>query len=489
MIQYAATFSSILIAVLVLASGFSMTRPTKRASIPISPKLDDHRVGLVYALPVMALSFLYGPSGAILQGIYAKHFGLTLTTIATVLLISRLFDALSDPIIGYCADRYHARHGTRKPFVVGGGLLFIFASWFLYVPPVNVSPIYFLVCFLAFYFAYTLFEIPHLAWGSELSIDSEDKNRIYGWRSCCWFIGGLFFYAIPLLPLFKTNEFTPETLKWSVLVAIVMMLPMLYMSIRFVPDHQSIQTHGSVVSYKKESIVLLLQTILRNKPLLILTAAHTCTGFGSGMWFTLLFIFVDSYLGLGHQFALVYVTSFGLSILALRIWYKLALKLGKQCTWWVAMVLVALGMIGTGLLSSASADWLSLLVCMSLIYSGFAAFSIMVPSLMSDISDYGTLKFGTDRTALYFALYTLINKTVGALGGALGLGLAGWFGFDPTMSSHSNTAILGLRISIAWIPAAMILTSIFFITRIPITVKRHEIIRRRLAARNDRAAR
>lgn len=466
-----------------------MTTPTKGTYSPMSSKLNGHRAGLVYALPVVSLSFLYGPSGAILQGIYAKHFGLTLTTIATVLLISRLFDAVSDPVIGYCADRYHARHGSRKPFVVSGGLLFIIASWFLYVPPVNVSPIYFLVCFLAFYLSYTLFEIPHLAWGSELSTDSENKNRIYGLRSCCWFIGGLLFYAIPLLPLFRTNEFTPETLKWSVLAASVLMLPLLYMSIRLVPDRQGSQVHSLQTSYKRESVIFLCKTIFKNKPLLILTAAHTCTGFGSGMWFTLLFIFVDTYLGLGHQFALVYVTSFGLSILALRIWYELALRLGKQCTWWIAMVLVASGMVGTGLLSAANADWLLLLACMTLIYSGFAAFSIMVPSLMSDISDYGTLKFGTDRTASYFSLYTLINKTVGALGGALGLALAGWFGFDPTMISHSNAAILGLRISIAWIPAVMILASIFFIIRIPITAKRHKIIQRRLAVLCDRASR
>ena len=115
---------------------------------------------LAYGLPLLPLYFLYGPI-AILQGIYAKHFGLALTTIATVLFVARLFDAVSDPIIGYCADRYHARRGNLKPFVISGGVLFIVASWFLYVPPTDVSCGYFLVCFLAFYLAYTLFEIPN----------------------------------------------------------------------------------------------------------------------------------------------------------------------------------------------------------------------------------------------------------------------------------------------------------------------------------------
>ena len=440
--------------------------------------------GLAYGLPLLPLCFLYGPIG-ILQGMYAKYFGLSLTVIASVLLIARLFDAISDPVIGYCADRYYARRGHRKPFIVVGGSLFIVASWFLYVPPMDVNAEYFLVWFLAFYFAYTLFEIPHLAWGSELVSDSREKNRVYGLRSLFVFIGTLLFYTMPLLPWFGTNEFTPETLKWSVFVAGTLMLPLLYLSIKAVPDTQ--KSPPSKVT--KESLRVVLQVIFTNKPLLILTAAHICTGFGSGMWFTLNFIVVDAYLGLGAKFALVYATSFAVSILSLRLWYLLANRWSKQATWIAAMVLVIVGLLGFGFLSPENTGWLALLLCMSLITSGFACFSIMVPSLLSDISDYGTWKFGTNRAATYFSLYTFINKTVAALGGALGLAIAGWVGFEPTARIHSDMAIFGIRFIIAWIPALFIALSIVFIARIPITAHRHAVIRRRLDTRFIRAAR
>ena len=61
--------------------------------------------GIAYGLPLLSLYFLFGPI-TLLQGIYAKHFGLGLTIIASVLLIARVFDAVTDPLIGYCADRY-----------------------------------------------------------------------------------------------------------------------------------------------------------------------------------------------------------------------------------------------------------------------------------------------------------------------------------------------------------------------------------------------
>lgn len=451
---------------------------------------------LAYGLPVLSLYFLMGPI-TLLQGIYAKHFGLALTTIATVLLIVRLFDAFTDPVIGYCADRYYARRGNRKPFIIIGAVLFLISSWFLYVPfgfdpaqgHTGVSAGYFLGWFLAFYLGYTLFEIPHMAWGSELATGSQEKNTVYAVRSFFVVFGGLLFYAMPLLPWFETNEFTPQTLKWSVLVAGLLMLPMLYLCIKYVPNIQTLSSVDSQCRPRhKETLGVVFRAVFTNKPLLVLTAAQICTGFGSGMWITLLFIFVDAYLDLGPQFALVFVIGFSLKIVSLRLWFVLANRWGKQITWITGMVLVIMGTIGTGLLSPENTGWLGLLLCVALVYCGFAAFSIMVPSLLSDIIDYGTWKFGTDRAATYFSLYTFINKSVGALGGALALAIAGWVGFDPTATSHSDATVTGLRLGMVWIPALFILLSIVLIARIPITGRRHAIIRRSLDRRLARAA-
>ena len=90
-------------------------------------------VSAKYALPTVAVAFLMSPI-AIIQGIYAKYFGLSLTEIATVLLIARMFDAITDPVVGHLSDRFSARHGSRKAFILFGGLLFIISAYFLFVP-------------------------------------------------------------------------------------------------------------------------------------------------------------------------------------------------------------------------------------------------------------------------------------------------------------------------------------------------------------------
>ena len=129
-----------------------------------------------------------------------------------------MFDAVSDPLVGYCSDRYYAYGGSRKPFVVSGGLLFLISSWFLYVPRTNnVSTLYFLFWFLSFYFSYTIFVVPHYAWGGELVVDARERNRLFSLRTLALFLGTILFFIVPLFPMFDSNEFTPKTLKWAVI--------------------------------------------------------------------------------------------------------------------------------------------------------------------------------------------------------------------------------------------------------------------------------
>ena len=440
--------------------------------------------GLAYASPTIATAFLLGPI-VILQGIYAKHFGLTLTTIATVILVARLFDAITDPIIGYFSDRYQVCRGSRKPFVVAGGLLFILSSYFLYIPPTNVSEIYLLGWLLLFYLAWTLFEIPHLAWGSELVTHTKERNKIYSLRVFGMLFGQLFFFAVPLLPIFDSNEFTPQTLKWSVLVAALLMIPLLYLCAKVSPDGQRYTAVNSN-SPRYISLGTLCSVIISNKPFLIFVGAFFFSGIGVGMWFGLLFIFADSYLGLGNNLPFAFLISIGISTLTLGGCYKIGDFLGKKTTWGVVTLMMTLGIAATGFL--VPGEFVPLLIVMTLNYIGFSFTGVLAPSLLADIIDYGTWKSGIDQRAIYFSIKALMVKANIAVGGALGLAIAGSYGFDPATAFHTQESIFGLHLAIAGLPSLITLISIIFIAFIPINTRRHLIIRRCLDARQIRSS-
>ena len=453
--------------------------------------------GFAYSLPVIGLAFLMGPI-AILQGIYAKYFGMPLTTIAGVLLIARLFDAISDPVIGFLSDRYYARTGSRKLFMVVGAILFVISSYYLYVPLAfhtsteasSVSPSYFLFWFVLFYFAFTLFEVPHLAWGGALCESSQEKNRIYAWRSVTTFLGSLLFFSMPLLPVFETSEFTPQTLHWSVIVTGFLIIPMLYFCMSTVPASPKTNLNNPAVNLKKHTrnVNSVLASIFKNSPLLIFFAAFICAGIGVGMWFTLMFLYVESYLNLGEKFSLSYVISLTVCIMTIGGWPILADRWSKQCVWIIATIMITIGIAGTSLLTPSNSSQLYLILCMSTIYAGFAALNIMAPSILADIIDYGTWKFGTERAGTYFSLYTLMTKGNIAVGGALGFAIIGWYGFDVASVTHSTETVFGMLLAISWLPAPIVLLSVFFIALIPINTHRHAIIRRRLDTRLNRVA-
>ena len=158
--------------------------------------------GVAYSMPEALVNFLVVPTTMVLSGIYAKYFGLELTTIAAIMLVARLFDGITDPIIGVLSDRYRYRSETRKPWIVFGCLSLLICSYFLYVPPIGVSATYFLVWFMAFYLAWTVVEIPHLAWGSEVATSLQERNKLFSLRVIFFYAGAIVFYVLPPTSIF-----------------------------------------------------------------------------------------------------------------------------------------------------------------------------------------------------------------------------------------------------------------------------------------------
>lgn len=455
---------------------------------------------LAFALPTLPVYLIYG-SITIVQGIYVKYFGLTLSEVAKIILIARLVDALTDPVIGYFSDRYYLNRATRKIFVFVGATTFVISSYYLYVPPPIVSGEYFLFWLVMFYISWTLFEIPHMSWGNDIAYSYYDKNRIYGIRIFGVFIGYIFFFAIPLMPIFEVDSFTPKTLKWSVILAGLLMIPSLLLCCILAPsrtiDSKVVGKNDLSQSYNSachkgdfdpiNHAARLIKLIISNIPFRYFIISFLFVGIGTGMWFSLLYIYVDSYLGLGEHLPFTYLIAFMASVIFLAILYKPINKLDKKYVWISGMTLVFIGLLGTGFMSYRETGLWFLIVCTSFIYVGFIILNVMAPSLLADISDYGTLKNNNASTGLYFSIYTLTNKTSAAIGAAIGLMIPSRFGFDPTSSTHSTDALFGITIAISWLPALTILLSMIFIWFIPITAHRHSIIRRRLTRRSSNA--
>ncbi|MBK9291025.1 MAG: MFS transporter [Bacteroidetes bacterium] len=155
---------------------------------------------------------LVGLMGNISLGLSAFWLGL-------ILIIPRLWDAVSDPIIGHMSDNARTRWGRRRPFLLAGGLLVAFffvtmwwiprGEWVRGMFPSEVSfqafqLVYILVSLLLFFTACTIFEIPHGALGMEMTQDVHERTRLFSAKS---FVGNLFAMSTPWLFALANMEF------------------------------------------------------------------------------------------------------------------------------------------------------------------------------------------------------------------------------------------------------------------------------------------
>lgn len=444
---------------------------------------------LVYVVPNIGLVLLAAPL-AVLGGIYAKYFGLSLTTIGIVMLVARLSDALTDPLVAYYSDRQRAKTGTRKPLILTGAIALVPCSYFLLVPPEGVSIVYFIVWYLAFYLAMTLFSIPYMVWANEFTETSEDKTLVFSMMGIVVSAGSAMFYVLPLLPFFVTTEITPQILNVSVLLGAFILVSGVFLALKLVPSgpaHQPLaQTEGELVATLAQQVKALLVALYHNKPFVILMLTVMCFGIASGMWGGLFFIFVDTFLNLGPQFAELSMWGMVMGAVAIPIWYRLAIRWGKRRTWLVGMAMFVLLYFGTGLLQPGAEGFYKLFALNMLMTFASGSGSVVLSPMLCDTIDYGRLKDGAERSAVYFAINGLMIKAQLAVGGAIGFMLVGWFGFDMQATEQTPLGITGMRLSVAWIPMFFMVAAMFLIARMPLTEERMKVVRRRLKLRDER---
>lgn len=435
---------------------------------------------VAYAAPVGGGHLFYAAIGQILPGIYAKYFGLALTSIAAVALFIRLFDAVIDVTIGYLSDLHRSTGGSRKPWVVSGSLGVIVACYFLFQPPQHVTTLYYLTWSLVYYLAFTVSEIPHVTWGSELSLDYQRRAQVFAVRGIVAKSGVITLYMLPLLPIYSSTAYTPEVLRDAVSIGALMTLAGLALTLISAPAGIAVKT------IHEDSWRSLLHSLTRNKPLLVYLGAFGCFGLSAGMWFGLLYLYLDGYLGLADKVAIMMLVATIAAAVSTPLWLKLIQMTSKSIAWAVGMVLFIAQLIGMWFVHPEEPWWrvFGLLVVANLF---FGCFEIAALSILGDIIDYGKMKFRKDRGATYFGFNTFVFKVGVGVGGGLSIGIAGLFGFDPAMAVNSTAAIFGLKLGFLILPACFAFFSLLFIWRIPIDRRRHRIIQRRIESRLLRA--
>lgn len=433
---------------------------------------------MAYAGINVPTAILHAPVLSVLPGLYAKYSHIPLTLLGTILVVTRILDAVIDPFIGYLSDRTRSRFGRRKPWIVAGGLVSIVATYFAFRPSGTTGALYFLIWSTLLYIGWTLIEIPHTAWINDVTNDYDDRSRIVSYRYLAGLIGFALFLATPLLPIFPTTEMTPSALALTGWILIALLPLTMVFAFRCVPmrGHQ-VPAAGSWRSIWDE--------LRNNRPLWSYLALRAANGLSTGMIASLYFFYLDRYLGLLSRFSYLNLSAMAFGFIGSSVWLGVMYRIGKHRALAASSCAVILTLVAFALLKPGPHAFAVALVVWMTSSLGTTGVETASYALLSDVADYGTLKSGESRAGNYWALQALMQKVTIAAGGGLALIIIGLFGFDPR-GANGPVAMHGFFLTFIFIPMALNVLAVIVAWRFPIDRRRHDVIRRRIEAREKR---
>ena len=449
-------------------------------SLLVTPAVFPLTRGLlfVFALPGILQAFMQAPAQSLLQGIYAKESGLTLTALGAGLLAVRVIDFFTDLLIGFCSDRSKQRGGGRKIWIGAGMVVSVVAIWFLFRPPAQITLTYYAAWFLIANIGWSLIEIPYKAWILEYSPEPANRARIVMWVAIFTVLGAVLFYAVgPLgkaLGLLATAAPNLEMLRLAALViAVAIPLPILITLWR-IPDRRPGLTQPATHS-QREDFRSIWASIAGNGPLLKLIGCLAVYSFMSGLPTGVLLLYLTNYLGLSGEVNAVLALSVPISMLGIPVWGMLTQRFARQRVWGAGMIIAGLSFASLGLVPPNSGVMVVAIInC--LVGFGLAATLVAAPVIMGDIIDYGREKFGAERAGLYMSFQGQVLKGCSALAAGAGLMLLGGLDFDATRSGADLTpqAISALKWVVAWLPGAGIAGTGVLLWLVPISRQARE---------------
>jgi GPH family glycoside/pentoside/hexuronide:cation symporter len=363
-----------------------------------------------YAIPDGAVHYLY----LLLVLGYTKYatdeLGIEPATVGWIWLVSKVWDAISDPLVGQWSDSTQSRFGRRRPWLIGSAIPLSLTALALWAPPdLGESEMigWVSLSFLAFFTAYTAFEVPHLALGAELSQARIERNRIFGVRQVVSTLGmfGAAVFGVEYA-LQGRAEAGGQALIAGLMVAILVVAGLT----RLPPERVEFQGRSAENPWRAVS------GVFRNPHARLLLFVFFIESLGSG-GIGMLVPFVTQYVlkmpdVTGEMLAFYMVPT----LLAVPVWVWLARHFEKRRLWLVAMVM---GGGGFGMIFwLEEGDWWFMAISGAIAGVAGACGNTLGQALKADVIDFDEHLTGERKEGSYFATWNFVKK--------LASGVTGW---------------------------------------------------------------
>ena len=456
-----------------------------------------------YGFGDMSSSMFWKLFSYFLPFFYSNVFGLSLADAGVLMLVTRIWDAVSDPMMGIIADRTKTRWGKYRPYLLFFALPFAVCGVLLFTTPENGKTVWAYVTYILMMTVYTGINVPYGSLLNVMTADSDEKSVLSSYRM--FFAYGGSFIALfawePLCNMFDKSRVAVEgagglasistnPAAWHNAMIVIASCCLVLFLLCFLLTREHVRSESTV------SVGTDLKLLLKNKPWwLLIGAALASNLFNTVRGTTTAYFFADyiqKTVDMGPQWAFLVSASIFLSMgeIANMVGVVLAVPMskhfGKKSTYIISMAaLIVLSILFFFLPATTGGYWAMLFF--QIVISVFTGvISPLVWSMYADVADYSELKDGTASTGLIFSSASMAQKFGGAFGGSAVMWMLAAFGYNTVAGAvQTETAILGLRILMSWIPARVTSLSILVVWFYPLTKQKMEGVQTALAAKRS----
>ena len=440
-----------------------------------------------YGMGDMASSMFWKIFSYYLPIFYSDIFNLSLTHTATLMFVTRVWDAVSDPMMGIICDRTNTRWGKYRPYLLWFSLPFAICGVLLFTTPdfdEQGRLIYAYITYILMMTVYTCINVPYASMLGVMTSDSYEKTVFSSYRM--FFAYGGSFIALyawePLCKLFSDNNLSFLNVggmagAWQGAMIVIATVCFLLFIGSF------LLTREHVKGVKGDKLMKDFRSLVRNFPWWMITCTALCTNlFNTVRGATVAYYFKyyignDNIVDFGF-FSFIFFAGVFLAIgevcnmIGVVCAMPLSKRLGKKTTFIVSAVAMGALSILFFYMPLSNEGFIGILLLQVLISIFTGVVSPLVWSMYADVADYSYYKHGTASTALIFSSGSMAQKFGGAIAGSAVLLLFSFFGLQPNAATQTPGAIFGMKLAISYIPAAISLLIIGLMVLYPLTTKR-----------------
>lgn len=411
--------------------------------------------------------------------------GLPIELAGWVLLLTKIWDSVNDPIVGALSDRVRTRWGRRRPWFLFGAVPFGLTFLLLFlVPPLGVEGkfVYYLVVALMLDTAFTVVNVPYTALTPELTRDYHERTSLNAYRFGFSIVSGL-LAAVLFDPIVKSVEpALGESGAYGVAAAVWAVVATLPFFFAFWGTYER---HDAAAEPEELPFLDGPRIVFANRAFRYATTIYLLSWLVLQTVATVLKYYTTYWLRQEDIFPLMILGVQGSATVWLFIWSAVSRRIGKQRVYIYGM---SVWIVVAFVLFAVQPDWpTAVIIALGALVGMGVAVAYLVPwSLLPDVIELDELETGRRREGIFYGFFVLLQK----FGLALGLfavtqvlGLAGYI--EPVAGGPApvqpDSALLAMRLLVGPGPVVFLLAGMLLVARFPITQADHERNLARLA--------